>query len=246
MSLVILSCISADAGCQRGLPSHWFIRSCTMELPQDIIDNVIAAVGDDAHLLKQCSLVSSSFLRPSRKQLFSRITIRNDQFCQGIHQFFVKNLTILSFVRTISLMHMDGSLYPQWMNGTLLPAFLRLPFSCLECFSITLFRLHCDWNFDSEFWDWNSFSSEMKDALSNIILSSTLKTLCLRGITNFPITLFHHITHLTTLELGSLTPNDFCDEIPLTTAALKGVAPMVSHTVIDRCVWRFGGEHVHR
>ena len=28
-----------------------------MDIPQDIIDNVIAAVGDDTHLLKQCALV---------------------------------------------------------------------------------------------------------------------------------------------------------------------------------------------
>ena len=57
----------------------------SVEIPQDIIDNVIVAVGDDTHLLKQCTLVSSSFLLPSRKQLFSRITLRNDQTCQGIY-----------------------------------------------------------------------------------------------------------------------------------------------------------------
>ena len=33
-----------------------------MEIPQDIIYNVITAVGDDKCLLRQCALVSSSFL----------------------------------------------------------------------------------------------------------------------------------------------------------------------------------------
>ena len=41
----------------------------------------------------------------------------------------------------------------------------------------------------------------MKDALSNIIHSSNLKTLSLNGITEMPITIFLHNVHLTTLEL---------------------------------------------
>ena len=35
--------------------------------------------------VKQCALFSSSFLRPSRKQLFSGITLNSDQICHGIH-----------------------------------------------------------------------------------------------------------------------------------------------------------------
>ena len=40
----------------------------SMDISQDIIDNIISAVGDDTHLLKQCSLVPSSFLLPSCKR----------------------------------------------------------------------------------------------------------------------------------------------------------------------------------
>ena len=90
----------------------WSHRSCTkehtaksVEIPQDIIDNVIAAVGYNTRLLKKCTLVSSSFLLPSRKQLFSRIYLRSDQTCQGIHQLLVQNPVIQSFVRTITLEH---------------------------------------------------------------------------------------------------------------------------------------------
>ena len=216
-----------------------------VEIPQDIIDNVIAAVGDDKYLLKQCTLVSSSFLLPSRKQLFSRITLRSSQTCQGIHQFLVQNPVIQSFVRTIILTE-DSYLMDRgtagWMNGASLLAILRLPFCCLERFSIIVNRNHYGWIP----WDWNNFSSELKDALSKIILSSTLKTLSLNGITKVPITFFHHIIHLMTLELYSLSPNDFGGEnsSSLTQAASKEVASMASHTVIDRCVWHFWDEHV--
>ena len=133
--------------------------SKSVEIAQDIIDSAIAAVGDDTRLLKQCSLLSSSFLRPSRKQLFTRITLSDDETCQEIHQFLVQNPTIQSFVRTITL---TDTLDPwttnwrprsiEWVNGTSSLAILRLPFCRLECFSIRGLRKRFPWN-------WNSFSS---------------------------------------------------------------------------------------
>ena len=89
-------------------------------------------------------------------------------------------------------------------------------------------------------WDWSNFSSEMEDALSNIIHSSNLKTLSLEGITKMPITFFLNIVHLTTLELHSISPDDFRyrNSSSLTCGASKGVAPMAPHPVIDRCMWR--------
>ena len=224
----------------------------SIDIPQDIIDSVIAAVGDDTQLLKQCSLVSTSFLLPSRKHLFSRITIKNDETFQEFHQFFVQNPVVQTFVRAIA-----WHITPERKNDTSLLAILRLPFCCLESFSIAsrdeddgdgdmIFMISEDW------WpgllDWNSFSGELKDALSNIILSSSLKTLSFEGITNIPTTLLLDIAHLTTLELISLTPNDFCYEnsSSLTLAALKGEAPVASDIVVDRCVWRYGYEQSHR
>ena len=116
---------------------------------------------------------------------------------------------------------------------------------CLECFSI----LMSDSIWVPYPWDWNTFSSELKDALSNIIHSSTLKTRTISGFANVPITCLLPIIHLTTLELHSTSPNDFYDEnsSSLTPAASKGVAPMASHTVIqvDRCVWHLRSIHVH-
>jgi hypothetical protein len=218
-------------------------RSCTtthiaksMEIPQDIIDNVIAAVGDDTHSLKQCSLVSSSFLLPSRKQLFSTITISSDETCQGIHQFLVQNPVIQSFVKSIIIMDSERSeYYSLWMNSASLLAILRLPFCRLDSFAIINYLG----------WSWNFFSSEMKDALSNIILSSTLKFLYLSYIANLPIAFLLQITHLKTLVLDSLTPNDFFDEYssPLTQAASKRAAASHTVPVIDNCVWHFGDRH---
>ena len=218
----------------------------SVEIPQDIIDSVIAAVGDDAHLLKTCALVSSSFLLPSRKHLFSRITLKSDQTCQGIHQFFVQNPVIQSFVRSISLANMEHK-NSEWMDGsTSLLAFLRLPFPCLEGFSIQ-FRNeyysdgHWCWLHKLKPLKWDTLNSELKDVLSNIAHLPTLKTLSLYGISKVPTSFFLHIVHLTTLELHTFSLIDFGfgdeNSRSLTLAASKGEAPMVSHAVIDRCLW---------
>ena len=199
-----------------------------VEIPQDIIDGVIEEVGDDTHLLKQCSLVSSSFLFSSRRKLFTRFTIRSDETCQGIYQFLIQNPAIQSVVKAITLMDKWSGEFPQWMNGTSLLAILRLSFGCLECFSINL----CLDKREPKPWNWNNFNSELQDALANIIHSSNLKTISLRGITKVPDTFFLQIIHLTTLELNSVSANDFCDE---NSTSLKEVA---SHSVIDKCVWR--------
>jgi hypothetical protein len=203
-----------------------------MEIPQDIIDNVIAAVGnDDTHLLKQCALVSSSFLLPSRKQLFSSITLRSDPTCQGIYEVLVHNPVIRSFVRTISIEHIIWNVPPNWMDCRSLLTILQLPFCNLEHFSIYM----------RQDWSWGHFSIELRDALLKIIYSftdSTLKTLSLRGITQLPVTFFSHIVHLKTLELHSFFPYAFVGDNSSSPAwaASKVVTPIASHTV-DRCVW---------
>ena len=128
----------------------------SVEIPQDIIDNVIAAVGD---VLKQCALVSFSFLLPSRKLL-------HPQKQTKLSKFLVQNPVIQSFVRTIALTEYrcwGNPIIPDWINGRSLLAILRLPFSRLECFSI------CDVNgYTFSSCDWNSFSSALKDALWDI------------------------------------------------------------------------------
>ena len=115
-------------------------------------------------------------------------------------------------------------------------------FCSLECFSIDV----SPWNL--KFWDWNSFSSELNFALSNIINSSNLKTFSLKGIINVPITFFLHFVHLTKLELHSISPNNFRydDSSSLTWAASKGVAPAPYHVVIDSCMWSLREDFEYR
>ena len=203
-------------------------------IPQDIIDSVIEAVGDDKHLLRECALVSSSFLLPCRKHLFSKLSLRCNRACERLHQVLVENPVVQSFVRSITI-----ELY-ELQNHTSLIPLLRLSFCCLESLSI---NGDYGWSFDPL--NWNSFSNELKDTLLTVIYSSTLKTLHLRKI-NVPIMFFLGI-NLNKLVMAELDfpPNELDGKQSrlLTSAASEGVATTASHTVVDHCVYRYF--HLH-
>ena len=194
----------------------------SVEIPQDIIDNVIAALGKDKRSLKQCALASSSFLLPSRKLLFYSITFGSSvEACHRLHQVLVQNPPIRSFVRRITVS-------PKLTFDKSLLAILQLPFCHLEEFSLSYRQAV----------NWSGFSSELKDALSALIHLPTFKILYLEKIDNVPITLFLGIVHLTKLHLRSVSLNYSGGEQP-SSLTMKGVATTASHTVIDQCVWSF-------
>ena len=204
-------------------------------IPQDIIYNIIEAVasgGDNRRLLKKCALVSSSFLLPCRKHLFSKLHLRRDRTCLRLHRFFVENPVVQSFVRSITIELYNLKL----SNRTSLIALLRLPLCSLESFSIIG---GTGWSWAPL--NWNYFSSELKDTFSTIIHSSTLKTLHLKTI-SVPIMLFLG-TNLTKLELTDVSSNEFDSEQSslrlLTPGASEGVVTTASHTVVDHCVWKY-------
>ena len=196
----------------------------SVEIPQDIIDNVIAALGDDEPSLKQCALVSSSCLNPSRKQLFYSISFgSNVKDCHRLRQVLVQNPVSRSFVKKIFVNYQHWGSKPTF-NESLL-AILQLPFCHLE--ELSLFTV-----------DWSRFSGELKDALSTLIHSPTLKIVYLINVTNAPITIFPGIVHLTKLYLISVSFNYSGGE-QSSSRTPTGVVTTASHPVIDQCAWSF-------
>ena len=187
-------------------------------VPQDIIDSIIAVVDDDDdhRLLKICALVSSSFLLPSRKRIFSSISFHSVQASQRLHQFLVENPVVQSFVKSISI-------YWGWRLKASPLSILQLPFCCLKSFSMRNSN-------------WNDFSSELKDALSRIIHSPTLETLYISGLTGMPIALLQGV-HLTQLKLRDIWP--LFDGKQPSFALPASDANTPSHTVVDQCDWSF-------
>ena len=214
-------------------------------IPQDIIYNIIEEVANldlslganharyNKRLLKKCALVSSSFLLPCRKHLFSRIILWRVRSCQRLHKFLVENPVVQSFVRSISI----SLSFKERLDCPSLIALLRLPFCCLESFSFYgLMKMRVVVH-------WNEFSDELKDALSTVIHSPTLKTLCLEKI-RMPTMLLLGI-NLTKLKLTALKLwlDDFDGKqsglLPVTQATSEGLVATAPHAVVDHCVWEY-------
>lgn len=68
-------------------------------IPQEIIANIVENINDN--LLRTCSLVSRSFLYPSRKRLSARIRLRAVRQCLGLLSLFVKYPYIQSYIKTL-------------------------------------------------------------------------------------------------------------------------------------------------
>ena len=199
-----------------------------MAIPQDIIDNIIEAV-DDRRSLKECALVSSSFLLPCRKHLFSKLFLGYNRsrpsHWQSLHRFLVENPVIHSFVRSITIYDFSYDTFNCVWNNPSLIAILRLPFCCLQSFFIDNVGERMRWD--------NDFGTELLDTLSTIIHSSTLKTLYITGV-YVPIMLFLGV-NLTKLELTGLSLYDF-DGAQSRLLTSEGAATTAFHSVVDHCV----------
>jgi hypothetical protein len=192
-----------------------------MAMPQEIIDEIIKAVATDKDSLDNCSLVCSSFLLPCRRHRWYAIPIRlAHPECEGYYQLFVENAVLRSFVRRITIYddNVPGDCYDKW--NQFLVAFLRLPFCRLRYLLLFL-------------WD-IEFNSELKDAISAIIHSSSFEPVCVSNL-DMPITIFQGI-HAEKLYLNF---RDLCRQsAPLTTAASEGGATTATHAVVDHCEWK--------
>lgn len=155
-----------------------------LTIPQDIIDGVIEAI-DTKSTLRRCALVSSSFLLPSRKRLFSHIHLRSDTQCKRLHSVLIENSHILSFITNLTVIRR----VPQtklsldlWFskNPSSLLAILRLPLHRLTAFSLVS---------SPPFLQWGRISSNVQAAIQHIIRLPSLSKLHLSTINRMPISL---------------------------------------------------------
>ena len=81
--------------------------------------------GNGKPLLKQCALLSSSFLLPSRKQLYSEIILKDKQGSQRLHEHFVQNplAVMLSFVGALLSFRRLGIQKRSWIADRYSPFF---------------------------------------------------------------------------------------------------------------------------
>ena len=75
-----------------------------MNLPQELLDEIFSHLSDRARpsTLRSCSLVSKSWLTPSRRLLFSRISIDVNKYQPWLEQIPPTNTALLRHARTLT------------------------------------------------------------------------------------------------------------------------------------------------
>ena len=205
-----------------------YYMTVSMALPQELIDHIIAQVADRYHwdALQQCSLVSHSFLLPSRKHLFTNIHINRATQCDKLHAVLARHPYIQSFIQYLRILYNDHTYPddPSLCDNKSLIAILQLPLRCLKDLTICSLSVPLKWD---------NLNHEMKHALWVIIRCPTLTELTCSRL-NIPATLlFDTPARTLVLEQGSLNLNVFDTE-----SSLDSQTGFFS-TRIEHCIWRF-------
>ena len=189
---------------------------------QEIVDNIIGNINiNEKQNLRRLSLVSRSFLYPSRKRLFAKIALAHREQSQGLLSVLAQHPYIQSSVRHLEIHYPSSFRCLPWYSEptkfqpndepTLL-SLLRLPLLSLR----TLV-------FDSaSYCHWPKLSSDLRDALSDVIHSPSLTSLELCRAVRVPISLFLGLKGVRTLDLYDVHLSDADDD---------GVSPIASQAV---------------
>jgi hypothetical protein len=169
-------------------------------LPQEIIDNIIGNINvDEKYFLRTLSLVSRSFLYPSRKKLFAKIVLTCQERSHGLLGVFTQHPYIQSSVRHLEI-HQYGS-SASW------PTLLSLLRLLLLSGSLRTLILRSGLE-----WHWPKLSSDLRDTFTDMIHSPSLTSFELDCATRVPTTLFLGLKGVRSLNLYCVLLSDVDDK----------------------------------
>jgi hypothetical protein len=183
-------------------------------IPQDIISLIIEQhLFNDMSTLKACSLVSRSFVAPSRKGLFHTIHLRDSlkaqQRCQKLHRVFLANPELLTYVRELYVMDSGWGLSGVELQGLDLLTHWASKEESLHAIlnMLPLLRLFSFMFTDDIFSpnEWKSISVELKLALLRVFTLPSLRICILEGVDNLPGDFFSSFEHLKKLSLADVS-----------------------------------------
>lgn len=135
-------------------------------LPQELIERVIEYCAWNERTLRACSLVSRSWVTPSRRYLFGIIRLHTYASVAAFLDLIASSPhNITSFVQKLDILEFDSERPPKgWINHL----FHRLPyFPYLECVALQMFP-------NSYHWQWGThLSKEIRMAFTDLFVGIT-------------------------------------------------------------------------
>jgi hypothetical protein len=218
-------------------------------IPQDIIDHIIESVmamGYDEYLLRTCTLVSRSFLYPSRKQLFANISLGTQEQCLALLDVLVKHPYIQSYVKILQIDNPITGMY-RWrysnpnritkiIDENTLLSLLRLPLRSIKTLSLEFSSYHEH--------DWDP-SGNLIETLSDLIRSPSFTSLTLSNAL-VPTELFLDLNGVRSLHLYNVRLNDVGNKYGISqTAGVNEVQKIRASAAHDRAPIKVFTWHLH-
>jgi hypothetical protein len=172
-------------------------------IPQDIIDHIIESVpSHDTYLLRTCTLVSRSFLYPSRKRLFADIKLGTQEQLLALLDVLVKHPYVQSYVKILQIDNPIPSIQygrryskiNRMKTENTLLSVLRLPMRSIESLCLRFSSYH-------------EPSGNLIETLSDLIRSPSFTSLTLYNAL-VPTELFLDLNGVRSLHLSHVRLND--------------------------------------
>ena len=191
------------------------ISSGDIHLPFDVVPLIISELGSDEDMasLRACSLICKAMLPLARKHIFAKVEIDNTKEPEDCEKPLASRFTwllesdpsIADYVRSFKYIEVFGHDHFRWpvlRNAT------SLEFGFGSYSGLGLYKQ-----------PWRDIPESLKASFCNFVSSNSFKELSLRNM-SFPVSLFHEMPHLTSLEFSNLTFVDVADRRRLPKATL--------------------------
>lgn len=158
-------------------------------IPADIIYAIIDEICTDAYTLRQCSLVSRSFLPHSHKHLFSTIQLDHPVPCRGLYRVLMNNPSLACYIRTLIVI---TNVKPEFRGRDWVTIENTLPTVLLMLHNLHTLTIR---NTFERPLLWDVLPTELRSALLD--LSTTpIRTITLDRLGNLPMLQFNRFSHL--------------------------------------------------
>jgi hypothetical protein len=179
------------------------IFSGGIHLPFDVIHLIISELASDEDIgsLRACSLTCKAILPLARKHIFAKVEVDNVEGCEPGEKppanrfkwLLESDPSIADYVRSFKYVEVLHSSYdrPRWpvlQNATV----LDFGFNHSDDYNGPTQRV------------WRNIGASLRTSFCNFVSSNSIKELKLRNMT-FPVSLFHEMPHLTSLEIHNLS-----------------------------------------
>ncbi|GLB45259.1 hypothetical protein LshimejAT787_2100190 [Lyophyllum shimeji] len=163
-------------------------------IPEEIIDLFMEELHDEVETMKNCALVSRTFLTSARRQLFSTVVLRSEDQFLGFSSLIAQNLRISVHVRRLLVSR--SSYLP------MIPQRLQSIISTFSAIRASLREVQVGYTHSVKNHSFRALPIELQDAFLDLFASPNLEIIIIGDFYDLPFPRLARFTQLRELGIG--------------------------------------------